>query len=280
MNVQHYINAFKEQDWHMDLALFENNILQAGFAHHLSIIEKPTYENESRYYLVDNYDNYFYGKLGNLYLGAGNTTVRFLRKGAPSFTADEVKFILQNKIVRTTAWFKNLKHLYEKIGWSIHHDFHLQAKEKEIFDLRNTGSIATHERYSLNSTYKNSLLDEFKLRHQILDDELSQPLQDQLINSNPEQISFYSKKTEFGVLGQQMLRENERVFSEHLVNNRQRTALYIENTNSEGTSWNTANGNDVVIGKKSQKNAFQVLSGEKYFAGEIKTIYFLFEIAV
>ncbi|CAB5559420.1 Calmodulin-sensitive adenylate cyclase precursor [Providencia rettgeri] len=267
MNVQHYINAFKEQDWHMDLALFENNILQAGFAHHLSIIEKPTYENESRYYLVDNYDNYFYGKLGNLYLGAGNTTVRFLRKGAPSFTADEVKFILQNKIVRTTAWFKNLKHLYEKIGWSIHHDFHLQAKEKEIFDLRNTGSIATHERYSLNSTYKNSLLDEFKLRHQILDDELSQPLQDQLINSNPEQISFYSKKTEFGVLGQQMLRENERVFSEHLVNNRQRTALYIENTNSEGTSWNTANGNDVVIGKKSQKNAFQVLSGEKYFAG-------------
>lgn len=64
-----------------------------------------------------------------------------------------------------------------------------------------------------------------------------------------------------------MLRENERVFSEHLVNNRQRTALYIENTNSEGTSWNTANGNDVVIGKKSQKNAFQVLSGEKYFAG-------------
>ncbi|MEY0911022.1 anthrax toxin-like adenylyl cyclase domain-containing protein [Providencia rettgeri] len=267
MNIQHYINAFKEQDWNMDLALFENNIMQAGFAHHLSVIEKPTYENEPRYYLVDNYDNYFYGKLGNLYIGAGNTTVRFLRKEAPLFTADEVKFILQNKLVRTTAWFKNLKHLYENMGWSIHHDFRIQAKEKEIFDLRNTGSIATHERYSLNSTYKNSLLDEFKVRHQILDDELSLPLQDQLINSNPEQISFYSKKTEFGVLGQQMLRENERVFSEHLVNNSQRTALYIENTNSEGTSWNTANGNDVVIGKKSQKNAFQVLSGEKYFAG-------------
>ncbi|MEY0999967.1 anthrax toxin-like adenylyl cyclase domain-containing protein [Providencia rettgeri] len=267
MNIQHYINAFKEQDWNMDLVLFENNIMQAGFAHHLSVIEKPTYENEPRYYLVDNYDNYFYGKLGNLYLGAGNTTVRFLRKEAPSFTADEVKFLLQNKIARTTAWFKNLKHLYENMGWSIQHGFRLKAKEKEIFDLKNTGSIATHERYSLNSTYNNSLLDEFKVRHQILDDELSQPLQDQLINSNPEQISFYSKKTEFGVLGQQMLRENERVFSEHLVNNRQRTALYIENTNSEGTSWNTANGNDVVIGKKSQKNAFQVLSGEKYFAG-------------
>ncbi|WP_415885812.1 hypothetical protein [Providencia rettgeri] len=267
MNIQHYINAFKEQDWHMDLALFENNILQAGFAHHLSIIEKPTYENEPKYYLVDNYGNYFYGKLGNLYMGAGDTSVRFVRKGAPTFTADEIDFILKNKIVRTTAWFKNLKVLYEKMGWSIRHNFRLQSKEKAVFDLKNIGSIATHERYSLNSAYKSPLFEAFKARHQILDNELSLPLQYQLINSNPEQISFYSKKTEFGVLGQHMLRENERAFSEHIVNNSQRTALYIENTNSEGTSWNTANGNDVVIGKKVQKNAFQVLSGEKYFAG-------------
>ncbi len=41
-----------EQDWNMDLVLFENNIMQAGFAHHLSVIEKPTYENEPRYYLL------------------------------------------------------------------------------------------------------------------------------------------------------------------------------------------------------------------------------------
>ncbi|MEX9604601.1 anthrax toxin-like adenylyl cyclase domain-containing protein [Providencia huaxiensis] len=274
MNTQHYINAFKEQDWNMDLALFENNIAQAGFDHHLSIIEKPTYENELRYYLVDNNDNYFYGKLGNLYVEAGNTTVRFLRKEAPSFTAEEIEFILQNEIVRTTAWFRSLGHLYEDIGLSIHHDFFIKSKEKEVFDLKNTGSIATHERYSLNSTYKNLLLDEFKVRHQILNDELSIPFQGQLINSNPEQISFYSKKTEFGVLGQQIFRENERIFSEHLVNNIQRTALYIENASSKGTSWNTANGNDVVIGKKTQKNAFQVLSGEKYFAGGDKNDLF------
>ncbi|MBO1916147.1 hypothetical protein J4727_08920 [Providencia rettgeri] len=71
-----------------------------------------------------------------------------------------------------------------------------------------------------------------------------------------------------------MPRENERVFSEHLVNNRQRTALYIENTNSEGTSWNTANGNDVVIGKNHRRMPFKYYQVKSILQGEIKTIHF------
>ncbi len=60
---------------------------------------------------------------------------------------------------------------------------------------------------SLNSTYNNSLLDEFKVRHQILDDELS-PAPSRPVNTLTwNKLVFYSKKTEFGVLGQQMLRK-------------------------------------------------------------------------
>ncbi|UBX48088.1 RTX toxin [Providencia alcalifaciens] len=267
MSTQLYINAFKDQDWQMDLAQFENSILQAGFDHHLCIVEKPTYQNEPRYYLVDDDDNHFYGTLKNEYYGMNTWGMRYTAKDAPSFTAEEVEFILANKVIRKTAWYRNLNHLYGTKGKNLRKHFRPHKKAKEVIDLKRTGSESTHERYYLNSTYENALLDEFQTRHRISDADATLSLEDQLASSDPEQISFYSKNREFGVLGQQMLQENERRLGEHLVNDRQRTHLYLQNPHSRGTSWNTANGNDVLIGHQEQKNAFQVLSGEKYFAG-------------
>lgn len=267
MSTQLYINAFKDQDWQMDLTQFENSILQAGFDHHLSIVEKPTYQNEPRYYLVDDYGNHFYGTLKNEYHGMNTWGMRYTEKGAPSFTAAEVEFILVNKVIRKTAWYRNLKHLYSSKGRNLREHFRSHKKAKEVIDLKRTGSEPTHERYYLNLAYKNPLLDEFQTRHRISNGDATLSLQDQLAQSNPEQLSFYSKKREFGVLGQQILQENERLSSEHLVNDKKGISLYLKNPHSRGTSWNTGNGNDLLIGHQEQKNAFQVLSGEKYFAG-------------
>ncbi|HHR5847397.1 TPA: anthrax toxin-like adenylyl cyclase domain-containing protein [Providencia alcalifaciens] len=267
MNTQLYINAFKKQNWEMDLALFESNILAAGFDHHFGIIESPVYDEEQKYYLVDGHGNYFLGTLENRRLGPGNYGPRFSKKGAPSFTANEIDFILDNKIIRKSAWFKNLNHVYNRMGLSTRKDFKPKKEAKEIVDIKQTGTKATHDSYSLNSEYKNPLFEEFKSRHKISEELLTLPIHYQLSNSSASQINFYSKKTEFGVLGQRVFSENERKVSENLESDIQKIALYLDNPHSRGTSWNTANGNDVIIGAKARKNAFQVLSGEKYFAG-------------
>ncbi|MBC5789848.1 anthrax toxin-like adenylyl cyclase domain-containing protein [Providencia sp. JUb39] len=267
MSTQLYINAFKELEWQMDLAQFRNGILQAGYDHHLTIIEKPTYENEPRYYLVDNYGNHFYGTLGHVYHGMHTWVATYTAKGAPSFTEEEVEFIFANKVIRKTAWYRNLANLYGDRDRNLREHFRPHKKAKEVIDLKRTGSEPTHERYYLNSAYKNALLDEYQARHHISHDGATLSLQDQLAQSNPEQLSFYSKKREFGVLGQQILQENERLSSEHLVNDKKGISLYLKNPYSRGTSWNTGNGNDLLIGHQEQKNAFQVFSGEKYFAG-------------
>ncbi|WP_249215370.1 MULTISPECIES: anthrax toxin-like adenylyl cyclase domain-containing protein [unclassified Providencia] len=267
MSTQLYINAFKEQEWQMDLAQFRNGILQAGFDHHLTVIEKPTYENEPRYYLVDDYGNHFYGTLANVYHGMHTWVATYTAKGAPSFTEEEVEFIFANKVIRKTAWYRNLANLYGDRNRNLREHFRPHKKAKEVIDQKRTGSVPTHERYYLNLVYKNPLLDEFQTRHRISNGDATLSLEDQLAKSAPEQLSFYSKKREFGVLGQQILRENERLESEHLVNDKKGISLYLKNPYSRGTSWNTGNGNDLLIGHQEQKNAFQVLSGEKYFAG-------------
>ncbi len=270
MSNQHQINAFKNQDWDRDLILFESNIQHAGFGHHLSIVEKPISEPLQRYYLVDNHRNYFHGTFSTEKLGSGNIVFCFLRNGAPTFTAEEADFILQIELARNRGWFKRLKTLYKSYE-SIEPDYrkkiHFKREAKEIIDLKPIGRVSTNEHYSLNTSYKNPLFDEFKARHQVLDNNLSLPLDRQLKNSASEQINFYSTNTQFSVFGQRLISADERFFSENLVNNTYRTALHIESTFSQGISWNTANGNDVLIGKKSQKNSFQVLLGEKYFAG-------------
>nr|WP_305071688.1 C80 family cysteine peptidase [Providencia sp. wls1922] len=267
MSTQLYINAFKEQEWQMDLAQFRNGILQAGFDHHLTVIEKPTYEKERRYYLIDRYGNHFYGTLEEGYYGMHTWGLRYTQKGAPSFTEEEVDFILANQVIRDTTWYRNLRKFYANHGWDLRKNFSPRKKAKEVIDQKRTGSVPTHERYYLNSAYNNPLLDEFQTRHRISNGDVTLSLKDQLDKSNPEQLSFYSKKREFGVLGQQILQENERLESEHLVNDKKGISLYLKNPHSRGTSWNTGNGNDLLIGHQEQKNAFQVLSGEKYFAG-------------
>ncbi|WP_272680739.1 anthrax toxin-like adenylyl cyclase domain-containing protein [Providencia sp. PROV129] len=267
MNTQLYINAFKKQNWEIDLTLFESHVLAAGFDHHLSIVEEPVYGNEQKYYLVDGYGNYFSGILENQRLGSGYYGLRFSKKGALSFTANEIDFILGNKIIRKSAWFRDLIYLYKRMGLSIRKNFRPKKEAKEIVDIKQTGTKPTHDTYSLNSAYKNPLFDAFKSRHKISENSLALSMHNQLLNSSSSQINFYSNKTEFGVLGQRMFRENERRFSENLVNDFQRIALYLDTPYSRGTSWNTANGNDVIIGAKGRKNVFQVLSGEKYFAG-------------
>ena len=82
------------------------------------------------------------------------------------------------------------------------------------------------------------------------------------------------------MLGQRVFSENERKVSENLESDIQKIALYLDNPHSRGTSWNTANGNDVIIGAKARKMHFRFYLAKNILQGGIKRIYFIYEIII
>ena len=264
--IKRYIDSFKKMDWRNDLVHFEQTLVQAGFDHHLSVVEKPIYKRTHRYYLVDDDGNYFGGKLSLVRIGMGVYRNKHVARGAPSFTSKEADLLLSKYILKANGIARRY------IGNRAVNNF--SKVEKDIFDLVRNGSQPTNEHYGFNRDYRDPLFTQFKVRHGIGDNQFTLPTEQQLSASEPEQLSFYSTKTKFGVRGQIILNGNYQRYSEYLENNVPQISLYLDNSQSRGASFNTANGNDVIIGKKNQMNAFQVLSGEKYFAGGNKNDYF------
>ncbi|HEQ1858654.1 TPA: RTX toxin [Providencia alcalifaciens] len=265
INAKLYIDAFKQQDWNMDLAQFEQQLLPAGFDQHFSIIEKPTQQSETRFYLVDGHGNYFYGALSSRKPIHSRAYFFFSKKNAPSFTEEDANFILENKSYRKGAWHKNLPRIYRSLGLEMRRDFSIKKEVKEVNDYVRVGSEPTNEMYFLNPNYQNPLLERFKTRFKIPNVYTQSSIEKQLMVSSPEQISLFSRQNRYEAFKPETDQKSSK--GEQYINDRYRIAWYLEDKNSAGTSWNTANGNDVVIGYAEQKNAFQVLSGEKYFAG-------------
>lgn len=265
INAKLYIDAFKQQDWNMDLAQFEQQLLPAGFDQHFSIVEKPTQQSETRFYLVDGHGNYFYGALSSRKPLHSTAQLFFSKKNAPSFTEEDANFILENKSYRNSSWIRNLARIYRDNGLQIKRDFSLKKEVKEVNDYVRVGSEPTNEMYFLNPNYQNPLLESFKTRFKIPHVYTQSSIEKQLMVSSPEQISLFSRQNRYEAFKPETDQKSSK--GEQYINDRYRIAWYLEDKNSAGTSWNTANGNDVVIGYAEQKNAFQVLSGEKYFAG-------------
>ncbi|HHR5881881.1 TPA: anthrax toxin-like adenylyl cyclase domain-containing protein [Providencia alcalifaciens] len=266
INAKRYIDAFKQQDWNMDLAQFEQQLLPAGFDQHFSIVEKPIQRSEVRFYLTDDHGNYFLGGLKYAkWKNIPKSLPYFSIKGALSFTEADVDFILENKSYKNTAWFRNLPYVYREHGLQVRKHFSIKKEVKAVNDYVKVGSEPTNEQYFLNPNYQNPLLERFKARLRIPDVYTRSSIKQQLMVSSPEQISLFSRKKKYGVSEPVVAQDVSK--GEQFINDRDRIGWYLEDKNSSGTSWNTANGNDVIIGYAEQKNAFQVLSGEKYFAG-------------
>ncbi|WP_369308174.1 anthrax toxin-like adenylyl cyclase domain-containing protein [Providencia rettgeri] len=269
MTIKRYIDAFKNDAWASDLAHYEQTLAKSGFDHHLSIIEKPIYQKKQYYYLVDNKNNYFGGTLGKISYGPGSYKEVYSKKGAPYFTEDDADFLLNNYIMLLDG--RVGKPSRRNNGGTFVNEFSKEAKE--LFDLQQTGKEPSHERYNFNPEYSDSLFTEFKSRHHINESDFKLSVEEQLAFSIPEQLSFFSLKTRFGVFGQTLHGSYQR-FSEHIINDRKRISWYLNTNDSTGSSFNTASGNDVIIGHQNKMNAFLILSGEKYFAGGKKSDYF------
>lgn len=264
--IKRYIDSFKHADWEMDLNHFEQSLQPAGFDHHLSVIDKPTYEKMDRYYLVDNEGNYFGGKRGYIKIDLFTRKAHYTKRGAPSYTLQDANLLLNSYVLTYDGMARR------KIGRG--HIPLFKKELKETFELKRTGSESSDERYSFNPNYSDPLLAQFKNRHQIQDSDLMLPIEAQLGTSHPEQLSFFSKKTKFGPLGQSIISGNYQRYSEHLVDDKQKISWYLNDRESRGSSFNSATGNDLIIGFQNRKNAFLILSGEKYFAGGDRDDYF------
>lgn len=264
--IKRYIDSFKHAEWELDLNHFEQSLRQAGFDHHLSVIDKPTYKKIDRYYLVDDQGNYFGGTLGHVKTGLFTRKERYTKRGAPSYTLQDANLLLNSYVLTYDGMARR------KIGSG--HIPLFKKELKETFELKRIGSESSDERYSFNSNYSDPLLVQFKNRHQIQDADLILPIEAQLGISHPEQLSFFSKMTKFGPLGQVVISGNYQRYSEHLVDDKQKISWYLNDAESRGSSFNSATGNDLIIGFQNRKNAFQILSGEKYFAGGERDDYF------
>lgn len=266
--IKRYIDSFKHSDWDIDLHHFEQSLRHVGFDHHLSVIDKPTYQEIDRYYLVDNQGDYFGGTLGYVKTGLYTGEMRLTKRGAPSYTLQDANLLL-NSYILTYDGKAGRK------GQGSHGYVSPYKKElKETFELKRVGSESSDERYSFNPGYSNPLLAQFKNRHQIQDTDLKLPIEEQLGRSNPEQLSFFSKKTKFGPLGQTIFSGSYQRDSKHLVDDKRKISWYLNDRDSRGSSFNSATGNDLIIGFQNRKNAFLILSGEKYFAGGEHDDYF------
>ncbi|MEY0597280.1 anthrax toxin-like adenylyl cyclase domain-containing protein [Providencia alcalifaciens] len=266
MAIVHYIKAFKKLDVEMDIDLFEKRFVPAGFDHHLSIIEKPTYKSEERYYLVDTNNNYFGGMWWGVRLSFSDYVYRYTKRGAPSFTFSEADFLIKNYSLQADGRVKRVTGQEDRVVFS--------KVLKEVTDVVRTGTVASNEGYCFNTNYKNPLFDKFLEKHGIQKSNLTQSIEKQLTASDYEQLSFYSKQTEVAAQKKFTIRKYADNTNEYIENKPGIIANIIDIDETKGSSFNLANGVDYLIGRDDRMYALQVLSGEKYFATGSKSDYF------
>ncbi|WP_322957901.1 anthrax toxin-like adenylyl cyclase domain-containing protein [Providencia huashanensis] len=266
MTIVYYTRAFKKLNVEMDIDLFEKMIVPAGFDHHLSIIEKPTYKSEERYYLVDELYNYFGGIEGEVRLSSSDYTYRYTKRGAPSFTSSEADFLIKNYSLTADGRARRVTGLEDRVVF--------RKVSKDVLDVVRTGAVASNEGYCFNPNYNNPLFDKFLKKHGIQKSNLTQSTENQLVASDYEQLSFYSKQTEVAAQKNFTISKYADNTDEYVENKPGIIANYLDIVETHGSSFNLANGVDYFIGRDDRMYALQVLSGEKYFATGSKSDYF------
>lgn len=266
---KHYIALFMKNEWQGSLNTFEQLFENLGFSHHLGVIDKPITEKEDRYYLVDDDNNYFGGSYEDVHISHGRFEKKYLKRGAPTYSWTEADVLQRNyylelngsinkKLRRGTVARKFFKELSEVKG------------------IKKVGSVPTNERYSFNQNYNSSLFDEYNTRHGLDPRRYKIPFRQQLEISNPEQLNLYITKSVYSSSRSEIKQGSDDVPKAMTIEgkNIDEISASLNNIFSKGISINTATGDDAVIGKKNKMNAFQIFSGEKYFAGGDKNDYF------
>lgn len=266
---KNYIALFMHNEWLESLNTFEQLFEDLGFSHHLKVMEKPIIENEERFYLVDEDNNYFGGPLADVHLGHGFSEIKYLKRGAPTYSWREADILQRNYHLQPNGHTR-AKRPYEAASRKY------VKQLSEVKGLKQVGSVPTSERYSFNVDYNNPLLDRYNAKHGIERHYYQIPFEQQFKLSAQKQINLYITKGGYSHFKESITQVSDDAPNGMTIEggNIDEITLSLNNIFSKGMSIDTATGDDVVIGKKNKMNAFQISTGEKYLVGGNKTDYF------
>lgn len=264
--------AMEEAEWNYDRQFFINSILPTGFDTHIYTEERILSNGEDAYYLIDDDGNYFGGTLQivgfdqfllSLGLINDNETIKFYSKiNARLFSKHEAEYFLQRSDLLDPSG-----HIYHDSNKKMADIYKMDKAELKIYP--NENKLASNEVIVLNPNYKNPLLfNDFSLPQ-------NNNTQITLSSAGSKTMKSYSlnesgldKKHKSIVFDSSSFDEIDSIGGIEGALNKVRK--------QKGFSFNTGNGDDIIIGSQSEKNSFQIHDGAKFFAGGDKNDLFYY----
>lgn len=270
--IAQYIELFKQEEWLKSKGVFKQIIGPEGFQHHLKIIEKPITEPEERFYLVCDGERKIAGYKTDYFGGTKKTSgyndefVEYTKQGAPSFTQEEIDILQTEYVLNVNGEVR------KRTSFDLPSLF--RTERKPVLDRKLVGTESSSEYFNLNRSYNSILLSEFRQRHKIKGGRRVSTFKKQLEAPGIGEPKLYAVIKKF----KRSLEAGENSDPYHYVGMEFNDTDLIRRTIIEyqdgGSSFNTGNGIDIIIGKKNQANAFQISSGGKYLAGGNKNDIF------
>lgn len=267
INQLQYVAAFKEQSRLEEIERFRSSLLPAGFEDYLTVIGKPILQAEKKYYLYKN--GSFFGGTYSVFANVNGTgEVYYSSQNAPTFTAAEADFIIRHYDLEMNGQMETVN-IPGNNGYT--------KREAPTPKLIKTGIEDTNEQLIFNSEYSDPTLEAFKQRFSIPIDEVATlPLAEQLAKLADRELRLLSLQKDYASMDHPDLDDDIaiKILSETIVNDQARIAQLLFAPYRNGTSFNTANGNDIIIGKNTEENGFIAQQGAKYFVGGDKNDLF------
>nr|WP_314262937.1 C80 family cysteine peptidase [uncultured Moellerella sp.] len=255
--------AMEEVAWQYDQQFYINTILPSGFDTHLYIEENITAKGEDGYYLVDADGDYFGGTLqtvgydrflSSLGLINDDEALKYYSQAnATLFSLEEAKFLLQSDILILPSGES-----CDCQSGKMSDQYHIEKAELKRYP--NEQQKASDEIIILNNSYKNAQLPTHISA-------LIESNQNVLVQTHgAKQLRLYTLNQQGIDAKMRGEKLNEKSFVE-FDNINEISKILNKNRVQSGFSFNSANGNDIIIGHKDEQNNFEIHEGEKFFVG-------------
>ncbi|USR66228.1 hypothetical protein NFC79_06440 [Providencia stuartii] len=270
--IAQYLELAKQEEWLKSKEIFKQLTGPEGYQHHLKIIEKPIMEPEERFYLVCNGERMISGYQIDYFGGTKKTSgyydqfVEYTKQGAPSFTQEEIDILQTEYVLNVNGEVK------KRTSDDLPSNF--RAERKPVLDRKLVTTESSSEYLNFNSSYDSVLLSEFIKRHGINDRNHLFTLNEQLDAPNSGKPKLYSIIKKFKNIDKNSTKIDPYYYIGMELNDTGSISQAIIDCQDGGSSFDTGNGIDIIIGKGNQKNAFQIFSGGKYLAGGDKNDIF------
>ena len=255
--------AMVDAEWQYDQQFFINTVLPSGFDTHIYAGENITAEGEDGYYLVDDDGDYFGGALqavgydrflASLGLISDDEMLRYYSKtNATLFSLEDAELLLRsNSLILPSGELisypsgKMSDHYHIEKAELKRYPNEQQKKSDEIIILDHKYDISRlppHVEYFIGLNQGSFVLSEGA---EIL----------RLYTVNAQGLDDKNK-------GQKL---DKKSFTE-FDNIKDINSILNQKRQQSGFSFNSANGNDVIIGHKDEKNSFEIHEGNKVFIG-------------